>query len=150
MLTKKAQKRKYLQRLLVFLLLSFAILNADAPAFAAAESKVTISFKRRDGDSNLFNDFSGSDFAKDNRNRLLAEAFPARTLAAGKNEVGADDFSDEFDMQTEMKTKKGNVNQWPAVRALRPEWRHSDLKAVSYLYVYELFDKLTNPGGVVK
>ncbi len=99
----------------------------------------------------LYNDASGSDYALRNRIRLLADAIPARTLAAGKqmvSELGQiDKFN--FDMQTTYKTKIKGVVYWPRGGLFqRDNWRHGDAREVAYSYVYLLFDKFVGLGGL--
>ncbi|MFZ2197569.1 MAG: hypothetical protein WAV13_07550, partial [Thermodesulfovibrionales bacterium] len=88
------------------------------------------------------------------RIRLLADAIPARTLAAGKREVlrlgPINEFN--FDMQTTYKTtKKVNgkyVIFWPSSRGKNENWWHGDAREVAYSYVYSLFDKFVEFGGL--
>jgi hypothetical protein len=77
----------------------------------------------------------GSDFAKTNRNRMLSESFPALTLAVGMSNVQPVETRN-FDMQLLFK------NGWPLERVAVHDidWKHSDIKALGYIYVYKLFD----------
>jgi len=42
------------------------------------------------------------------------------------------------------------TNGWPQGRGKDKNWRHSDLKNVSYLYIYKIFEKIANPMGQTK
>ena len=69
------------------------------------------------------------------RDRILADGIPALTFAAGANAV--DVFGDEgnYNYQNE----DGAPNGWPRKDGA---WRHSDIKDVSYYYVWKLFEKI--------
>lgn len=91
---------------------------------------------------------TGSDYAANNMNRLLANAIPALTLPAGANSLIIKDKMDEsnnFDMQSWF---KNNNMDWPPIRKKDKNWLHSDLKDVSYPFVYNLFDKFVSLGGL--
>lgn len=89
----------------------------------------------------------GGTYSRVTMNRLLAEAFPARSLAAGKSAVDADDFKNEFNMQVEMKKKiNGDKYYWPTARGAEENWKHSDIREVSFIYVYKLFEKFKDIG----
>ncbi len=100
-------------------------------------------FFKKDGliDAVLIPGPSGSDAAKNNRDRMLAESFPALTPAVGTKGVGSFPQNYNFNMQTNFETN----NQWPRSDN---KWRHSDMKNVPYLYVYTLFDKFVKLGGL--
>jgi len=55
-------------------------------------------------------------------------------------------------MQEDFKTRKlSGVEEkiyWPRERGRDTNWWHSDMKAISYLFVYPLFDELVFRGGV--
>lgn len=88
---------------------------------------------------------TGSDYAKYNINRLLADAMPALTLPMGANLVAALKEPNNFDMEKKFK----NYNKdWPTVRGFERNWRHSDLKAVAYPFIYNLFDTIVSLGGL--
>ena len=94
-------------------------------------------FKKQTSDNDLFQEASGSSYAEANRVRLLAEAFPARTLATGRQQVNAlFTNGDNFDMQLNFE------NGWPVERGNDHSWLHSDIREVSYLYVYRIFDAM--------
>ncbi len=106
-------------------------------------------------ESILFDEASGSNYAAQNKIRLLADAIPARTLAAGKQmvtELGQiNKFN--FDMQATYKTTKKVNGQyvvfWPRGGLFqRDNWRHGDAREVAYSYVYSLFDKFVSLGGM--
>jgi hypothetical protein len=111
-------------------------------------------FKKGDSDANLFNEQTGSQHAILNRSRLLAEAFPALTLAAGKDWVGAFPTDNNFDMQNKFKTKKTigtlSTTYWPLVRVSQNkfDWYHNDAREVAFLYVNTLFDEFARLGGL--
>ncbi|MEI8340804.1 MAG: thrombospondin type 3 repeat-containing protein [Verrucomicrobiota bacterium] len=87
---------------------------------------------------------NGSQTAQQNRNLLLSEMFPARSVAVGGNPIPS--FGDRnFDMQSSMH------HGWPASRTSGGEpvaWWHGDVKDVSYTYVFPLFDKWVELGGL--
>jgi hypothetical protein len=100
----------------------------------------------------LYREETGSNYALQNKIRLLADAFPARTLAAGKNQVASllkDETTEEvnFDMQEKFKTRKLSGIYWPADRNPK-NWRHNDIKKVAYLYLYQLYDKFVGNVGL--
>jgi len=81
------------------------------------------------------------------KQRILAESFPAVTSAVGMNFVN--NFEDNnLNMQSNFKTRKGDVVYWPEARADNTNWKHSDVKNVAYIYVYSLFDNLVQIGGL--
>ena len=65
------------------------------------------------------------------RAKMLGDAIPAESFATGRNETRG--ISGNYNMQSEL------PNGWP-----RPDddWQHSDIKNVSYYYVYKLFEEL--------
>ena len=87
-------------------------------------------------------DVSGSNSAKENRNELLARAFPATTAATGRSSSLA--FKQlNYEMQSNLfmtsKTKgTDKITFWPITRDKK--WLHSDVKDVAYTYTYSLFD----------
>ena len=93
----------------------------------------------------------GSNYAANNMSTLLASAFPALTLPIGANEIIIEklDFKfskdNNFDMEKLFKNEK---KDWPESRAPYNNWKHSDLKKVSYPFVYNLFDALVLLGGL--
>jgi len=89
----------------------------------------------------------GSTYAKNNMNRLLANAMPARTLPAGANKVNAIDPERNLDMQLVF---KNDNKDWPADRGKLKNWRHSDLKNVAYPFIYLMFDNIVTLGGLSK
>ena len=105
-------------------------------------------FKLTDDDLTLLQDYpAGSDYARANHDRLLAEAIPALSLAAGRNEVIKFNIDNNFDMNLSYK------NGWPPSRSVDNEskkWKHSDLRDIAYPYVYNLFVKFTSQGKLDK
>jgi hypothetical protein len=102
-----------------------------------------------DDATGLLNQTTGSQYAMLNRDKLLAYAFPALTLPTGRVRAIAFPSDKSFDMQMTFKTGKTTCAQsicWPRSR-LRPDWQHSDVREVGYLYIYPLFVNLANPGG---
>ena len=72
------------------------------------------------------------------RAKMLGDAIPAESFAAGANEISG--FVN-YNMQTK------TPNEWPEARSENKNgkkiyyWHHSDIKNVSYYYVYKLFEK---------
>ena len=70
---------------------------------------------------------------------MLGDAIPAESFAAGANEISG--FVN-YNMQS------GTPNGWPEARSENKNgkkiyyWHHSDIKNVSYYYVYKLFEKI--------
>ncbi|MDX1764112.1 MAG: hypothetical protein R3231_07315, partial [bacterium] len=80
----------------------------------------------------------GSAHATEHRDRLLAEAFPARTLAAGREKIVL--LGDNnIDMQAVYRTKG-----WPGDREA---WLHNDIRVVAYPYLFKAFDEISELGG---
>ncbi len=82
----------------------------------------------------------GSTLAADSLNRaqLLAEAIPSLTWCIGSRAVTR--FEDRnFNLPTLV-----NQTNWPRGKpdGVTPEWRHSDMREVAYLYQYGVFDKI--------
>ena len=67
------------------------------------------------------------------RDRIRVEAIPAESFAAGANPIGG--VSGNYNYQNE----NGTPNGWPRKDGA---WRHSDIKDVSYYYVWKLFEKI--------
>jgi hypothetical protein len=69
------------------------------------------------------------------RDQLLAEAIPAMTWPVGSHTVQA--FEDRNHPLTSL------VDHWPrGMLGGVPEWQHSDMREVAYLYQYRFFDQL--------
>ena len=98
-------------------------------------------FSKDSDDAPLFTESNGSSHAAMNMERLLAGAFPARTAPAGKIDIGVN-ANKNYDMQAEFKTG----GQWPNERGNPADWRHSDIRDVSYPYIYGLFNKFIELG----
>lgn len=122
---------------------------APAEANSLAESVLkTKPFFKKGPDGDLYESGNvGSTYAANNMNRLLADAIPALTLPAGGNftEVFGQANKNNFDMQSRF--KNGNKD-WPPNRGLDDNWRHSDIRNVSYPYIFNLFDKFVTQGGL--
>ena len=67
------------------------------------------------------------------RAKFLADAIPATSFAAGANPVSANVICGNIDYA---KCKSGN---WPRSEG---EWQHSDIKNVTYFFIWKLFDKI--------
>ena len=125
-----------------------------ADAYNIAESVLkTKPFFKKGPDAGLYaTGVIGSDYAKNNMNRLLADALPALTLPMGGNKIIIDKLDykfgadNNFDMQE--KFKNAPNNDWPAERGKLKNWRHSDLKDVSYPFVHNLLDTFVTLGGL--
>lgn len=104
-------------------------------------------FKKGPDPDLYFPGITGSTYARNNMNRLLGGAMPARTLPAGANAVESFGDEDTYNFNMEIKFKNNN-NDWPAIRAPFDNWRHSDLKDVSYPFVFNLFDNFVSLGGL--
>jgi hypothetical protein len=83
-----------------------------------------------------------------NRARLLAEALPALSRAAGSNPLAA--FGDN--RNTDLMSFKTDA-EWPAERPQitvgQPKpWKHSDFKNVAYRYVYHFYDDVVTKGNL--
>jgi hypothetical protein len=101
----------------------------------------------------LYTTSGGDTIAADpaKRAQLLAQAFPALTLPAGANDTLAFVKPKNFNMP-DVFTDKAH---WPSARGIdlpssMPNWLHSDMNDVAYLYVHKLFDQIitvsqTNP-----
>ncbi|OGU16942.1 MAG: hypothetical protein A2076_00025 [Geobacteraceae bacterium GWC2_53_11] len=104
-------------------------------------------FFKKGSDADLYAPGSiGSTYAANNMNRLLGSAIPALTLPAGANTVETLGAEEVFNFNMEIKFKK-NKN-WPKIREPYDNWKHSDLKNVSYPFVYSLFDTFVSLGGL--
>ena len=86
---------------------------------------------------------SGSTFATTNKDRLLAEMIPALSQATGRNSLGKlDAYGDRnFDM---INMKNGfPPERFDNTRTTdKYPWLHGDYRAVAYVYVYKVFDKI--------
>ena len=91
----------------------------------------------------------GSDYAINNIDVLLAEMIPALSLPVGANPVSAfvgPGGDRNFNMNT-----PAFQNGWPEDRLngdWQNRWLHGDYKAVAYFYVFCLFDKIRDLGGL--
>jgi hypothetical protein len=95
----------------------------------------------------FFDPFHNDDFHKTDKqvaaannyeevSRLLAASIPAISYPAGSTAIGELGEGKNFDMHNTFK------NGWPTSRAAtNNNWRHSDVREVSYLFIYKLYDK---------
>jgi hypothetical protein len=120
---------------------------ATANLLAPDELKVQPFFKL--GQASPLVGPDGSGWAEAHRIQLLAEAIPATTVAmggAGGKTVNPEIIATKrnLDMQNTF------ANGWPQERIDKGDmrWKHSDIRNVSYLYNYKIFEKLANPTGV--
>ena len=118
---------------------------AQANVLPAAELQ-TNAFFDTSYDYALFNPLTGSDYAQENRNRILSDAIPAVTWAVGSHPVPRLQASGKnFDMNALYE------NGWPASRSTGDEafkWHHSDFRDVAYTYVYKLFNIFVQTGNL--
>ena len=76
------------------------------------------------------------------RVRILVDAIPAESFAAGANALSSASGIGSYNFQS------ATPNGWPESRKVRignetvEIWKHSDLKNVAYYYVHSLFDKI--------
>jgi hypothetical protein len=77
------------------------------------------------------------------RSQLLNEAIPALSLAVGSNSTTA--FEER---NYNLPSQYADAAHWPSVRgtnlAGEPNWHHSDMREVAYLYLYRFYDKLSS------
>jgi hypothetical protein len=86
---------------------------------------------------------SGSSYAFEYQPKLLAQMIPALSLPVGANFVQAIGLNGNgnFNMDT------GFKNGWGRYHTRYQErWLHSDIRDMSYLYVYKVFDKFAEEG----
>ncbi len=74
---------------------------------------------------------------------LLAQAFSARTNAAGRNAVGIFEDQGQNSYNFDMAAWK---NGWFSTEKNEKRWRHSDIRDVGYLYTYKVYDKFKELG----
>jgi pimeloyl-ACP methyl ester carboxylesterase len=77
---------------------------------------------------------------------LLAGFIPSRTLPTGANRLATWPTTRNYNMQ-HTALDDGFQNAWPPERD-NSDWHHSDLREVAYLYIYKLFDKFRDLGGL--
>jgi hypothetical protein len=88
--------------------------------------------------TNLFT-IADASYRYELRAKFLADAIPATSFAAGANHTGGGVLN--YNMQID------TPNGWPEERSEEKDgnivryWYHSDIKNVSYYYVYKLFEK---------
>ena len=95
--------------------------------------------------SPLFTSFNDSRMASTNalnivdyrlRAKMLGDAIPAESFAAGRNMIGG--VSGNYNYQS------ATPNGWPRKSGDVAVWEHSDIKNVAYYYVHVLFEKIKN------
>ncbi|MFA7369057.1 MAG: hypothetical protein WC334_05365, partial [Kiritimatiellales bacterium] len=94
---------------------------------------------------NLCDSHNGSNFAAANRYELLAGFIPSRTLPCGANNVEEFHPQGQSDRNFNMNAASFLVNGWPRGDG---RWKHSDIREISYLYEYMVFDKFVTEGGL--
>ena len=69
------------------------------------------------------------------RAKMLGDAIPAESFAAGANQTGGGVLN--YNMQID------TPNGWPRKNdSEEPQWHHSDIKNVSFYYTYKFFEKI--------
>ncbi len=88
--------------------------------------------------TNLFT-IANSDYRAQLRSKFLGDAIPATSFSAGANSVSTNVVC-------------GNINyrdcqsgEWPRVEL---EWWHSDIKDMAYFFVFRVFEKIKEEGGL--
>jgi hypothetical protein len=86
----------------------------------------------------------------ENRAQWLAQAFPARTLAAGANRI--DRFNDVHGDERNLDMHALFKNGWPAERIANNRkglrWLHSDIREVAYIFTHRAYDQIVQSGGL--
>lgn len=91
---------------------------------------------------------SGSSFAQGNHATLLAQMIPALSLPVGANAVQAIELNGNGNFDMDNVGDDGFKNGWGRNHPdYGQRWLHSDIRDMSYLYVYKVFDKFTGEGG---
>jgi hypothetical protein len=121
----------------------YMFLDKSAANVLPADKLKTIPFFRLGSAAELA-ETNGSQYAHDNRPKLLAEAFPSLTLpAGGPDGMRLDNFAfgkiKALDMQSTF------PNGWPKERENRDDyrWLHSDMRELSYVFISELFNDIS-------
>ena len=68
------------------------------------------------------------------RAKMLGDAIPAESFAAGRNAING--VSQNFNFQGQ------NIPNWPKKSGSDNAWEHSDIKNVAYCFVHAIFDKM--------
>ncbi len=93
----------------------------------------------------LYRGTTGNAIAADpvKRSQLLNEAIPALSLAMGSNATSA--FEER---NYNLPSQYADAAHWPSARGANvggvPNWHHSDMREVAYLYLYRFYDKLSS------
>jgi hypothetical protein len=92
----------------------------------------------------------GSSWAAANRDQLLAQAIPAMTVAAGG--PGGGKMIKNLLQKNVINMQGRFPNDWPEERKAKGDlrWKHSDLRNVSYLYIYKIFNGMLNPTEITE
>jgi len=85
--------------------------------------------------------------------KCLAEGIPALSYAQGSNPAARYHFGGvnrNFDLNTNYNASdsSGFKNGWPASRLNDQNWKHGDYIQVAYYFVYPLYTKIVNDGGL--
>jgi probable HAF family extracellular repeat protein len=112
-----------------------------SPGYPEGRTSTTIHADAPDWIIDLTDALRGSPTAQAHRNQLLAEMFPARTLPAGANSVVK--FMPPAKPDRNFDMPELFANGWPNERP-STEWKHSDIKAVAYTFIYPLFKDFVN------
>jgi hypothetical protein len=86
---------------------------------------------------------SGDSIAADalKRNQLLAEAIPALTYPMGSRVVSV--LQDRnYNLATQFADQTGHWPRGPKQGTTIPEWRHSDMREVAFLYMHAFFAEI--------
>ena len=123
-------------------------LSGKANSIAENDLKTVPFFDGGSAFGSLFSSIGpGNSVVRNNRDKWLAEAFPSLTGAAGGPEGVRLNTTFNPDNVIDMESKISNG--WPRERIDQEieGWRHSDLKNVSYTYIYKIFDNMVNVTG---
>jgi hypothetical protein len=81
------------------------------------------------------------------RAKILAEAIPALSFAAGSNEIQDMDILAGEDRNIDMYFELRTGTTWPGERP-DDDWLHGDFKDIAYPYVYNLYDRFVEIGNL--
>ena len=117
---------------------------AKTNTFTDAELIASPIFRRFD--NALLHQTNCISIAQTELNKVMGDGIPAKSFAAGRNRIvnGVSNNIDYTDF-------RANIGQWPRYEqtsgVATPLWQHSDLKKLSYFFVYPLFDRLVSGGN---
>ena len=89
---------------------------------------------------------SGSTYAFENQSRLLAQMIPSLSLPAGANYIEAFHPDGQPERNFNMDTADFKNGWGRSGSDYGQRWLHSDIRDMSYLYVYKVFDKFAVEG----